>query len=364
MLHEKLQLFDQPSHFSHVADYEARNAGTLVARPTREQLLWIVMASALNTNLEDSTGESDEKIAVVIPCFNEAKTIRKVVTDFALALPSATIYVFDNNSVDGTGEIAREAGATVIHSPRQGKGNVLRQVLRTIKADVYVIADGDDTYPAHEAPGMIKRFQSDHLDMLVGVRLQEFEEGSFRRFHQLGNRLITGLINLLFRTDLRDVLSGYRILSPTFARMVRLRHSGFEVETEMTLQALTRSLAVAETPIAYGTRPDDSPSKLNTWGDGLLILKCIALLFKDYRPLMFFSGISAMLVVMALVSGSAPIRDFIETGYVLHVPRAILAAGLAILSMTALTAGLILDTVVRLHEESIEFWSRSKDDER
>lgn len=307
---------------------------------------------------------TEDEIAVVIPCFNEAKTIRKVVTDFAKALPTARIYVFDNNSVDGTAEVARQAGAEIVRAPLQGKGNVLRLVFRTIKADLYVIADGDDTYPADAAPAMIEHFRREHLDMLVGARLQQYEAGSFRRFHQFGNRLITGLIRLLFRTNLQDVLSGYRILSPTFIRMVRLRHGGFEVETEMTLQALTKSLAIGEIPVHYGTRPEDSPSKLNTFGDGWLILKCIALVFKDYRPLMFFGGVSVLLVVAALASGAAPIKDFVDSGYVLHVPRAILAAGLAILSMIALTAGLILDTVVRLHEEAVEFWGHRPDVER
>jgi glycosyltransferase involved in cell wall biosynthesis len=305
-----------------------------------------------------------ERIAVVIPCYNEALTVKTVVEDFARVLPEAQIYVFDNNSVDGTGDIARDAGATVILSPVQGKGSVIRHMARVIDADIYLLVDGDDTYSAKAAPSMIERFRSDHLDMLVGTRLDSFETGSFRAFHQFGNRLISWLVSTLFRRKLTDVLSGYRVLSRLFVDVVYLRRSGFEVETEMTLQALTKHLAVAETPVEYGARPDESPSKLNTFGDGWLIVKCIALLFKDYRPLFAFTGIAILLVIASLIAGSAPIRDYIETSYVLHIPRAILAAGLGILALISLTAGLILDTVARLHEETVSFWKQQLDDRR
>jgi glycosyltransferase involved in cell wall biosynthesis len=311
------------------------------------------------------TGDAtNPRIAIVIPCLNEARSIRKVIDDFMRVVPEATVYVFDNNSTDRTAEIAREAGATVIHSPNQGKGNVIRHMSRVIDADIYMLVDGDDTYSADAAPKMLERFQSEHLDMLVGTRLDGFEKGSFRAFHQFGNRLISGLVSLLFRKRLTDVLSGYRVLSRTFVNMVYLRRGGFEVETEMTLQALTKRLAIGEISIEYGSRPADSPSKLNTWGDGWLIVKCIVLLFKDYRPLVFFVGLAGLLTMASLIVGSAPIRDYIETAYVLHVPRAILASGLAILALTALTAGLILDTVVRLHEETVEFWKQQLDDRR
>ena len=304
------------------------------------------------------------QIAIVIPCFNEALTVRKVIEDFSRAVPDAMVYVFDNNSVDGTGEIAREAGARVIVSPIQGKGNVIRHMSRVVDADIYVLVDGDDTYSADAAPAMLERFHLDHLDMLVGTRLEGFEKGSFRAFHRFGNRLISGLVSILFRKRLTDVLSGYRILSRSFVDVVYLRRGGFEVETEMTLQALTKHLVVGEMPVQYSSRPEESPSKLNTWGDGWLIVKCIALLFKDYRPLVFFLGLATLLAMGSLVAGSAPIRDYIETAYVLHVPRAILATGLAILSLTALTAGLILDTVVRLHEETVKFWKQQMDRRR
>ena len=296
------------------------------------------------------------QVAVVVPCYNEAATIEKVVVDFLRELPSARIYVFDNNSTDGSGELAQQAGAHVIQSHDQGKGNVVRHMAEVVDADVYVLVDGDDTYPASAAPEMIDRFQRDGLDMLVGIRLDGPAQGAFRSFHWLGNRLISGLVSVLFRTRVRDVLSGYRVLSRRFVNIVRVRTHGFEVEMEMTLQALSKLLSVAEMPISYGARPEGSTSKLSTWGDGILIVRCILLLFMDYKPLIFFSTMALLLAIASLLSGSAPIWDFIESGYVFHVPRAILAVGLGVLSLICLTVGVILDTVSRLHKETVEFW--------
>jgi len=225
-----------------------------------------------------------------------------------------------------------------------------------VESDVYVLVDGDDTYPASAAPEMINRLQRDGLDMLVGTRLDRPAQGAFRSFHWMGNRLVSGLVSVLFRTRLSDVLSGYRVLSRRFVNIVRIRTRGFEVEMEMTLQALSKLLSVAEMPISYGARPRGSTSKLSTWGDGFLIMKCILLLFKDYKPLIFFSTMALLLAIASLLSGSAPILDFIESGYVLHVPRAILAVGLGIISLICLTVGIILDTVSKLHKETVEFW--------
>lgn len=298
------------------------------------------------------------RVAVVIPCYDEAPTIQKVVHDFAKALPRARIYVFDNNSTDATAELARRAGAEVVPSPRQGKGNVVRHMSAVVDADVVVLVDGDDTYPADAAPALLERFRRDALDMLVATRLSDHERGAFRPFHRIGNRFISWLISRLFGTRLTDVLSGYRVLSREFLDIVQVRTAGFEVETEMTLQALTKRMNVAEMPVRYAARPDESHSKLSTWSDGFLIVRCILMLFKDYKPLVFFTSVSALLAIFALASGSAPVRDFMQTGYVLHVPRAILAAALAILSVVSLTAGLVLDTIAKLHEESIELWKR------
>ena len=298
------------------------------------------------------------RIAVVIPCYDEALTIQKVVEDFAQALPRAEIYVFDNNSNDGTGEIARRAGAQVVPSPRQGKGNVMRHIASAVDADVYVVVDGDDTYPAEAAPELVERFQKDGLDMLVATRLEAHEPAAFRAFHRIGNRWISWLISRLFGTRLTDVLSGYRVLSRDFLEVVQIRTRGFEVETEMTLQALSKRMHIAETPVRYGSRVEGSTSKLSTWSDGFLIVRCILMLFKDYKPLLFFTSIALVLALAALASGSVAVLDFMETGYVYHVPRAILGASLGILSLVAFTAGLILDTIAKNHEETIELWKR------
>ena len=304
------------------------------------------------------------RIAVVLPCYNEAPTIEEVVHGFARELPDAVIYVFDNNSTDATAELAARAGARVIRSPLQGKGNVIQHMSNVVDADIYVLADGDGTYAAAAAPKLVERLLHDGLDMLVASRLEQHESDSFRPFHRFGNLLITRTIAMLFRTQLTDVLSGYRVLSRRFVDVVRLRMSGFEVETEMTLQCLTKRLAWAEMPVEYGRRPEGSHSKLSTWTDGLLILKGIVLIFKDYKPLLFFTSLAGLLALASVLTGLAPIQDYLEIRYVLHVPRAILAAGLAILATISLTAGLILDTISKLHQESIELWKRALDQRR
>ena len=308
--------------------------------------------------MREATDERHLELAVVIPCYDEAPTIEKVVRDFAKALPEARIYVFDNNSRDATAELAQRAGARVVRSPRQGKGNVLRHVAEVIDADVYVLVDGDDTYSADAAPALLERFQRDRLHMLVATRLDDSDPGAFRPFHRIGNRLISSLISRLFGTRLTDVLSGYRVMSRDFLDIVQLRTEGFEVETELTLQALAKRMRIGEMPVHYGERGAGSVSKLSTSRDGFLIARLILMLFKDYKPLLFFGSAAVLLALLALLSGSAPVRDFVETGYVLHVPRAILAAALGILSVVAFTAGLILDTIAKLHEETVGFWKR------
>src|SRR5262245_13052361 len=256
---------------------------------------------------------STPRVAVVIPCYDEATTIRKVVEDFRKALPEAEIFVFDNNSRDESAGIARAAGAHVVPSPLQGKGHVVRHMADAVDADVYLLVDGDDTYPADAAPAMVRRLVEADLDMLVGARLEEYASGAFRPFHRAGNRLISWLIRVLFRAQLVDVLSGYRALSRTFVDLVRLRRAGFEVETEMTLQALAKRLRVAEMPVRYGVRPQGSESKLDTWSDGFLIARCIFMLFKDYKPLVFFSWLSFFVGAAALAAGSAPILGYLHT---------------------------------------------------
>ena len=298
------------------------------------------------------------RIAVVIPCYDEERTVAKVVEDFARALPQAELFVFDNASGDDTAAVAERAGATVVHSPDRGKGRVVRHAASVVDADVYVLVDGDDTYDASQAPALVDRLERERLDMVVATRLEEHESGAFRSFHRLGNRWISGMIRRLFGTDLTDVLSGFRVLSRDFVELVQLRTDGFEVETEMTLQALSKGLRIAEVPVPYRSRQEGSESKLSTWSDGFLIARCILMLFKDYKPLAFFGSVALVLAVAALAAGSIAVVDFVRTGYVYHVPRAILGAALGILSVVSLTAGLILDTIAKNHQETIALWKR------
>lgn len=279
-----------------------------------------------------------------------------VVTDFARALPGARIYVFDNASTDATAARARAAGAEVIHSALKGKGNVVRHMSNVLDADIYVMADGDGTYDAAAAPALIERLVSAGADMLVATRLEQHAPGSFRVFHHFGNRLVSNLVSRLFRATVTDILSGYRVLSRDLVKLVRLRAEGFEVETELTLQALAKRFTVIESPVPYRERPKGSHSKLDTWGDGYVILKCLFLLFKDYKPLVFFSAVAALFAVVSLVAGSGPVLEFYRTGLVNQVPRAILAAGLGILATISFAVGLILDTVSKYHDEQIDLW--------
>lgn len=296
------------------------------------------------------------RICVVIPCYNEEVTVGAVVRDFAAALPGARICVFDNRSADATAERARAAGAEVIFSPRKGKGNVVRHMGNVIDADVYVMADGDGTYSAAAAPMLVERFHAAHADMLVATRLAEHGAGAFRVFHRFGNRLVSRLVSTLFQAAVTDILSGYRVMSRDLVKLVRIRAEGFEVETELTLQALAKRFTVIEVPVPYGERPAGSKSKLDTFGDGYVILKCLFLLFKDYRPLLFFSAVAGVLALASLAAGSGPVLEFWRTGLVYQVPRAILAAGLGILATISVAVGLILDTVSKYHDEQIDLW--------
>ena len=296
------------------------------------------------------------RVCVVIPCYNEEVTVAAVVRDFRAALPDARICVFDNCSTDATAERARAAGAEVIHSPRKGKGNVIRHMSHAIDADIYVMADGDATYSAAAAPDLIARLQAAGADMLVATRLAEHRPGAFRVFHRFGNRMVSRLVSALFRASVTDILSGYRVMTRDLVKLVRIRAEGFEVETELTLQALAKRFTIIEAPVAYGERPPGSVSKLSTWGDGYVILKCMFLVFKDYKPLWFFSGIAALLALASLIAGAGPVLEFWRTGLVYQIPRAILAAGLGILATISFAVALILDTVSNYHDEQIEFW--------
>lgn len=295
-----------------------------------------------------------ETVAVLLPCYNEAATIAKVVGDFRRALPEASVWVFDNNSTDGTAALAAEAGARVVRSPLQGKGNVVRHMFEVVDADWCLMADGDDTYPADEAPRLLAAARAAAADMLVGVRLEHFREHSFRRFHKLGNRIISGLITRMFGVKVTDALSGYRVFSRAFVSCVPITTSGFEVETELTLHAITKKFTFVEAPIDYGVRPEGSTSKLDTYRDGALIVSTIVLLFRDYKPLPFFSAIAGLFVLASLAAGSLPVIEYYRTGLVPHFPRAILAASLALCGLLSLAIGIILATSNKYFRENFE----------
>lgn len=293
-----------------------------------------------------------KKVAVLIPCYNEEVTVGKVVADFCSTLPDAQIFVFDNNSTDQTALLASQAGATVVRSPQPGKGNVVRHMFATVEADVYLMVDGDDTYPAKEAGKLIDALEENRADMVVGMRLSTYDARAFRRMHKFGNRSIAKLISLLFSQKVTDVLSGYRIFSRDFVEIAHLKSEGFEIETEMTLQALLKKLVIKEVPISYSERPEGSVSKLNTFLDGIGILKAIVLIFKDYKPLVFFSLLSAVCFIGGLIAGWYPIKDYLTERYVEHVPLAILAASLEIMAVVLLGIGIILDTVAKYYIET------------
>ncbi len=284
------------------------------------------------------------EVAVIIPCFNEELTIAKVVHDARRALPEARIYVFDNNSTDRTADEARTAGAEVIHSPRQGKGHVVRHAFRVVDADVIVMVDGDDTYPMDEAPKLVSLVLAENYDMVVGTRLSHFSAEAFRKFHLFGNRFLSRTVSSFFGQEVSDMLSGFRAFSRAFVEQVPLHSGGFEIETDLTLQAISKNYSICETPIAYRHRPEGSFSKLKTFDDGFLILKFIFRLVRDYKPLQFFSVLATLCVCLGLIAGWAPVRDFVLHAYVYTVPRAILAAALMLLGTVLFGVGLILDS--------------------
>lgn len=285
-----------------------------------------------------------ERIAVIIPCFNEGRAIAEVVRGFKTALPTARVYVFDNNSTDDTVAIAREAGAAVRRESLQGKGNVVRRMFADVDADVYVMADGDLTYDPEFAPSMVQRLIEDRLDMVVGTRIAS-QPGVYPQGHRFGNRLLTISVASLFGECFTDMLSGYRVFSHRFVKSFPALSRGFEIETELTVHALELCLPVAEVPTAYRTRAAGSSSKLRTYVDGLKILRLIVVLCKNERPLRFFSGIGALFLGLALVLGFPLIVTFMRTGLVPRQPTAILATGLVLLASLSFVAGLMMDTV-------------------
>ncbi len=298
-----------------------------------------------------------KKIAVLIPCYNESQTIGKVIDDFRKALPEAEIYVYDNNSTDGTGEIAKQKKAIVRKEYRQGKGNVIRSMFRDIEADCYLMIDGDDTYPAEHAREMITPVLEGRADMVIGDRLSStyFQENK-RPFHNAGNRLVRWLINSLFKSKVVDIMTGYRAFSRPFVKNFPVLSHGFEIETEMTIFALDRNFKLVEIPVQYRDRPEGSVSKLNTTRDGIRVLKTIVALFRDYRPYTFFSFVSIFFLLVSLAFFTPVFLEYFRTGLVPRFPTLVFAGMLLILAVLFWICGIILSVITKKHRQLFELF--------
>ena len=297
-----------------------------------------------------------DKIAVLIPCYNESRTIEKVIRDWQRELPEAVIYVYDNNSSDGTDEIARAAGAEVRYERAQGKGNVIRRMFREIDAQCYLMIDGDDTYPAEYGREMVREVLEKEVDMVVGDRLSStyFEENK-RPFHNLGNSLVRGTINRLFRSDIRDIMTGYRAFSYQFVKTFPVLSKGFEIETEMSIHAVDKNMRVSNVIIEYRDRPEGSVSKLNTYSDGYKVLKTIGRLYKNYKPMNFFGILALVLMVIAAILFIPILIKFINIGIVPNFPTLIVSGFIAMAALQSLFAGLILSTLAEKNRQEFEF---------
>ncbi len=293
---------------------------------------------------------ADPRIAILLPCFNEEAAIAKVIAGFKKALPGAAIYVYDNNSRDRTVEKAKQAGAIVRCERQQGKGHVVRRMFADIDADVYVMADGDLTYDAKAAPAMVRQLLAEELDMVVGTREHEAKE-AYRGGHVIGNRVFTGLLARLFGRSFSDIFSGYRVFSRRFVKSFPVLSEGFEIETEMSVHALELRMPVGEVATAYGARPEGSESKLSTFRDGWRILKTIATLYRDERPVLFYGTIGALLLLIAIILAVPLVITYVDTGLVPRFPTAILVTGMVIIAVLCFFAGLILETVTRGRRE-------------
>ncbi|GAP07635.1 MAG TPA: glycosyl transferase [Anaerolinea thermolimosa] len=284
-------------------------------------------------------------IAVLIPCYNEAATIQKVISDFQRELPEAEIYVFDNNSTDGSGMLARQAGARVIREKRQGKGFVVASMFRRVEADYYVMVDGDDTYPAEQVHELLAPLLADEADMVVGQRLAVYEKEAFRPLHVFGNHLVCWLVNMIFNAQLQDPMSGYRAFTQEVACSLPITARGFDIETEMTLQLLHLNFVIHEVPVMYRARPEGSRSKLNTYRDGALVLLKILGILRSYKPLTFFGGLGLLCGMASVLVGVFPVVEYLRFQYVYSVPKAILAVGLMMLGINLASLGVLLNTV-------------------
>ena len=298
-----------------------------------------------------------KKIAVLIPCYNESKTIEKVVKDYKKTLPEADIYVYDNNSSDGTDEIAKKAGAIVKYEYRQGKGNVIRSMFRQIDADCYLMIDGDDTYPSENDREMCNLILEGKADMVIGDRLSStyFTENK-RPFHNLGNKMVRFLINKLFKNNVKDIMTGYRAFSYEFVKGFPVLSKGFEIETEMTIHAVDKNFKLVEVPVNYKDRPEGSESKLNTYSDGFKVLKTIATLFKEYKPAAFFNIISIILFIISLIMGIPVVSEYFKTGLVPRFPTLIVACIVLMASLLLSITGIILQVIVKKHKQLYELY--------
>lgn len=296
-----------------------------------------------------------DKIAVLIPCYNESKTVKKVVEDFRRELPEAVIYVYDNNSTDGTGDLAREAGAVVRKERRQGKGNVIRRMFREVDARVYVIVDGDDTYPAEAAPEMVRRVLEEQADMVVGDRLSStYYTENKRPFHNFGNSFVKNCINRFFDTNIQDIMTGYRAFSYSFVKTFPVLSRGFEIETEMSIHAADKHMQVDNVIIEYRDRPEGSVSKLNTFSDGFKVLTRILNLYKNYKPFSFFSLLSGILVALGVGFLIPVIIEYVETGLVPKFPTLIVCCFVLVAALQSFFAGLVLQSMEQKNKQDFE----------
>lgn len=306
--------------------------------------------SRTSTQME-SIADTPPRIAVLIPCYNEEPTVGEVVAAFQAELPTARIYVFDNNSTDRTVACAQAAGATVLREPRQGKGFVVQSMFRRVEADVYIMVDGDGTYPAAEVHRLLGPVIADEADMVVGSRLHAATQSEFRQLNRWANRLVLALLNSIFKVHLTDILSGYRAFNRRFVKGLPLFGGGFEIETELTIKAVARGMRIVEVPTTLTSRPEGSHSKIKFFRDGALILNTILALFRDYKPLTFFGTVGIALLVMALVPGFLSVVDFVNRGGGARLPLAVLAVGLVLCGLLSLTVGLILHSIARRSQE-------------
>ena len=300
--------------------------------------------------------KESKSVAVLIPCYNESQTIEKVIKDYKKALPEADIYVYDNNSNDGTDKIASKAGSIVRYEYKQGKGNVIRSMFKDIDADCYLMIDGDDTYPAEHAREMCDYILEGKADMVIGDRLSStyFKENK-RPFHNFGNVLVRGLINSLFKSKVKDIMTGYRAFSYNFVKTFPILSKGFEIETEMTIHALDKNMGLKEIPVDYRDRPAGSESKLNTFSDGFKVLKTIARLFKEYKPSIFFGLIGFIFFAIAIGFGIPVFIDYFKTGIVERFPTLIFSGFMLMISVLSVVCGIILEVVVKKHRQLFEF---------